>query len=182
MPPHYVNTIEEEIYYEYAKLISRSAFDGKLMRGFITSRFKALQTGRATMSGTIREWQREYDLPKQCVFCGSQGPLETDHLIPRSRGGNHSAGNVVWACRSCNASRGDKAIFAWLGLEKKDSLHRIVAGKYLKQLFEIHAARGTLETSKDSITVLCHDCENQPVCVRWNTVAKLTCFCLESVF
>jgi len=39
MPPPYVKTIREEILYEYAKLISMSAY-GSLHRAFITDRFK----------------------------------------------------------------------------------------------------------------------------------------------
>jgi hypothetical protein len=68
------------------------------------------------------------------------------------------------------------------GLEKKDNLHRLVAGKYLKQLYDLHAARGTLETPKDSISDLCSDCRNGSTCVEWDKVGELTCFCLESVF
>jgi len=56
MPPYYVNTIREEIFYEYAKLISRSAY-GSLQRAFITDRFKKLRDGEITISGTIREWE-----------------------------------------------------------------------------------------------------------------------------
>ncbi len=44
MPPGYVKTIREEILYEYAKLISRSAY-GTLQRGFITEGFKKLRDG-----------------------------------------------------------------------------------------------------------------------------------------
>ena len=66
MPPSYVNTIREEILYEYAKLISRSAHGG-LQRGFITDRFKKLRDGEITISGTIREWEREMELPRECV-------------------------------------------------------------------------------------------------------------------
>jgi len=55
MPPPYVRTIREEIFYEYAKLISRSAY-GSLQRGFITDRFKKLRDGEVAISGTIREW------------------------------------------------------------------------------------------------------------------------------
>jgi len=44
MPPPYVTTIRDEIFYEYAKLISRSAF-GELNRAFITDRFKKLRDG-----------------------------------------------------------------------------------------------------------------------------------------
>ena len=42
-----------------------------------------------------------------------------DHLIPRNRGGNDSADNMVWSCQKCNSSRGDKGVFVWLGLKKK---------------------------------------------------------------
>ncbi|MEW6570336.1 MAG: hypothetical protein AB1390_04075 [Nitrospirota bacterium] len=70
MPPPFVKTIREEILYEYAKLISRSAY-GSLQRAFITDRFKKLRNGEISISGTIREWEREQELPQECVFCGS---------------------------------------------------------------------------------------------------------------
>jgi hypothetical protein len=54
MPPAYVKTIREEIFYEYAKLISRSAY-GSLQRGFVTERFQKLRDGEITISGTMRE-------------------------------------------------------------------------------------------------------------------------------
>jgi 5-methylcytosine-specific restriction endonuclease McrA len=130
MPPGYVKTIHDEILYEYAKLISRSAY-GSLERPFITDRFFKLKNETIKISDTIREWEREQSLPRECVFCGSKEYLSTDHLIPRNRGGDDSSDNLVLACKSCNSSRGDKGVFEWLGLEKKDGLHRIVAGKYL---------------------------------------------------
>jgi len=180
MPPAYVSTIREEIYYEYAKLVSRSAYKS-LERGFITDRFKKLRDGEITISGTIREWEREQELPRQCVYCSSMMDLTTDHLIPRSRGGDDSADNVVLACQSCNTSRGEKGIFEWLGLKEKDKLHRLIAGKYLKQLLTLHEQAGTLEVSKDQITILCERCPLPKVCERWGTVRELTCFCLESI-
>jgi hypothetical protein len=182
VPPGYVRTVEEEIFYEYAKLISRSAFDGRINYRFVSDRFKALRDGRITMSGSVREWQKERELPKECVFCGTRDHLQVDHLIPKSRGGGDSADNVVWACAGCNASRGDQGVFQWLGLEEKDNLHRLVAGKYLKQLHELHELRGTLHIQKESVSELCPRCRNGPACVQWNTVRELTCFCLESVF
>lgn len=44
MPPKYVKTIREKLFYEYAKLISRSAFNGQLQYGFITNKFKELKS------------------------------------------------------------------------------------------------------------------------------------------
>ena len=154
MPPGYVKTIREEIFYEYAKLISRSAY-GSLQRPFITDRFKKLRDGGISISGTIREWEREQEFPKNCVYCGSMTDLTTDHLIPRSRGGDDSADNLVLACGQCNISRGEKGVFEWVGLKEKDKLHRLVAGKYLKQLLTLHESAGTLEVTKDQITTLC---------------------------
>jgi hypothetical protein len=180
MPPPYIRTIKEEILYQYGKLISRSAYKS-LQRGFITDRFKKLRDGEISISGTIREWEREQELPKNCVYCGSATDLTTDHLIPRSRGGDDSADNVVLACQPCNISRGDKGIFEWLGLKEKDRLHRLVAGKYLKQLLTLHKRAGTLEITKDQITILCEKCPLPEVCERWGKVQELTCFCLESI-
>lgn len=107
MPPGYVRTIREEIFYEYAKLISRSAF-GEINHPFVSSRFKALRAGEITMSGTIREWQREQELPRICVFCRAGDGLQTDHLIPRSRGGADSTGDLRGS--QCRGSQGDLSV------------------------------------------------------------------------
>lgn len=43
----------------------------------------------------------------RCQYCG--GPAESlDHVIPRSRGGEHSWDNVVAACRPCNVGKRDQ--------------------------------------------------------------------------
>lgn len=42
-----------------------------------------------------------------CQYCG--GPAESiDHVVPRSRGGEHSWENVVAACKRCNSSKRDR--------------------------------------------------------------------------
>lgn len=43
----------------------------------------------------------------RCQYCGD--PAESlDHVIPRSRGGEHTWDNVVAACRPCNVSKRDR--------------------------------------------------------------------------
>ena len=45
----------------------------------------------------------------RCAYCN--GPAETiDHVMPRSRGGQHDWDNVVAACARCNHSKGDRLI------------------------------------------------------------------------
>ena len=178
----YVKTIQDELYYEYAKLISRSAFNGNLQYDFILDKYQELSDGRLTISGTISEWQRESELPRECVFCGSTDQLKTDHLIPKSRGGSDSDDNLVLSCIKCNSSRNNKGIFQWLGLKDKDNLHKLVVGKYLKELYDLHLHKGTLNTSIEYLGMFCTNCKNPAVCEQCNTVGDLTCFCLESVF
>jgi 5-methylcytosine-specific restriction endonuclease McrA len=42
-----------------------------------------------------------------CQYCGAQAE-NLDHVIPRSRGGEHRWENVVAACRRCNAKKEDR--------------------------------------------------------------------------
>ncbi len=43
----------------------------------------------------------------RCQYCA--GPAEgIDHVVPRSRGGQHSWDNVVAACRRCNTEKRDR--------------------------------------------------------------------------
>jgi hypothetical protein len=50
-------------------------------------------------------WQRDNG---KCVQCGAQEYLEFDHIIPHSRGGANSVGNVQLLCRSCNNEKRDR--------------------------------------------------------------------------
>ena len=44
----------------------------------------------------------------ECVYCGSKKYLTIDHVIPKSRGGNNTWGNLVTCCSPCNRHKGDK--------------------------------------------------------------------------
>lgn len=48
-----------------------------------------------------------------CIYCGSKTRIEADHVIPVSRGGRHSEGNLVPACMSCNRSKHDEFVMEW---------------------------------------------------------------------
>lgn len=51
--------------------------------------------GQVTADGTRRA---------MCVYCGTtEGRIEVDHIIPRSRGGTDRLSNLVLACAACNA-------------------------------------------------------------------------------
>jgi 5-methylcytosine-specific restriction endonuclease McrA len=47
-----------------------------------------------------------------CFYCGKAGG-EIDHVIPLTKGGRHSIGNLVAACRSCNSSKNNLFLIEW---------------------------------------------------------------------
>jgi hypothetical protein len=59
----------------------------------------------------------------RCVYCAQQlaeAQLTLDHVQPRMRGGDQSDGNLVTACRACNALKGSQP--AWSFLARQDEL------------------------------------------------------------
>lgn len=177
MPPNAVRTVRDLIYWQYAKIISQSAGAGKRNYGFVMDRFKRLRSGQIEWSTSIREWLRERDLPNACVYCGSAEGLSTDHLIPRSRGGPDIPDNAVVSCRSCNSSKGSRGVYEWYHLDRKDEVPRVAEGKYLKLLYQVHEAMGTLDAGRADLERLCVDCEVGYLCEE----SALTVYCLESV-
>ncbi len=56
-----------------------------------------------------------------CAYCGaSQCPLQRDCVLPVSRGGRYTLGNVVPACRPCNTSKCNDEVTAWLRRKRLD--------------------------------------------------------------
>lgn len=46
----------------------------------------------------------------QCQYCGTNGELTFDHVVPRSKGGVTSWENVVAACAMCNFRKGSRSL------------------------------------------------------------------------
>jgi 5-methylcytosine-specific restriction endonuclease McrA len=75
---------------------------------------RALEAG-ATGSYTWAEVMHIYlAIGKRCAYCGRTGQeIESDHVIPLSRGGSNSLTNVVPACKSCNSSKNAWTLAEW---------------------------------------------------------------------
>ena len=167
MPDREVQTIRDLIYYQYAKLVCRSAFkipDGMNAKGehygFIKKTFKELKAGRKHWSDIIREDLQFVESDKNCVYCGSSFNITQEHIVPKSLKllskcvecdriqGIH---NLVWACRDCNSSKGLKGIYEFYKAkypeEKKyyDYIPPLVEKKYLKTMYFCHECAGTLD-------------------------------------
>jgi hypothetical protein len=155
MPPKYVTTVRQLIYWQYAQLIAKAAgFEGNY--GFMVSRYKKLQSGEMKWSSSVRDFEKEMAKGDVCVYCGATTTLSTDHVVPTSRAGVDprivrlldSSDNCVRACRKCNSNKGDRDVFEWYGPARIGEIPNLVLSKFLKLAYVLHETQGTLD-SKD---------------------------------
>ncbi len=141
-------------------------------------RYKKLQSGEIEWSTSIREYIKEREKPNQCIYCGSKVDLSVDHLIPRNKGRPDISDNAVIACKKCNSSKGDKGVYEWFQLDRRYEVPRIVEGKCLKLLYQLHEAKATLGMDRTELEKLCKNCDLGKLCPK---EADLTVYCLESI-
>lgn len=92
--------------------IDRSRQLGREKQRLRRVRKAANAVNTVTERDLMRQRQRQHD---ECFYClaalGGAGQVE--HVLPVSRGGSESVGNLVLACRSCNLSKKDLTVMEW---------------------------------------------------------------------
>ena len=163
MPPKTVETIRDEILYQYAKIIAKSAFGQNSKRldfGFIYGTFLDFKEGRKKWSDITREDKQFIQTEKKCIYCGSNEDLQFDHVVPRSirikpacascekLQGIH---NQIWACAKCNQEEGKMGLYAFFQSKLLgdryyyDRMPSLIEKKYLKTIYSCHECAGTLD-------------------------------------
>ncbi len=76
---------------------------------------KALMQGASISDFTDYDWRDLLFLyDHRCAYCRTdKKELTQDHVIPLSRGGDHTITNIVPACQSCNSRKGTKTLEEW---------------------------------------------------------------------
>ena len=94
-----------------------------------------------------------------CVYCGlvrEPEMLSIDHVQPKVRGGDGSAGNVVTACMACNTAKASRPLAQFLA-ENPDALRnffkhaRYVWPRHLRAVAEELVRRGVVERPMDFV-------------------------------
>lgn len=166
MPDKEVETIEDVIFYQYAKIMVRSALgvengvDAKRSNyGLIKNRFRALKGGAIKWSDILREDLQMLSADKACAYCKKGENITNDHIIPQSSHlfevpslGEHLKGihNIILACKSCNSSKGKSGLYGFYlrNYDQKswmDFIPSLLEKKYLKLMWKCHEALGTLQ-------------------------------------
>lgn len=75
-----------------------------------------------------------------CAYCGAADkPLQRDCVLAISRGGRYTLDNVVPACRSCNASKGNEEVTKWLRRRRLDEGSFLLRHLEVSKALEAHA-------------------------------------------
>ena len=70
---------------------------------------------------TDEQWAALQEAWSGCAYCtAADGALQRDCVLPISRGGRYTLDNVVPACRSCNTSKCNDEVTAWLRRKRLD--------------------------------------------------------------
>jgi len=93
---------------EWTKAHPEQAKQNNIVR---TQRHRAAKAQALINDLTAAQWQEiKAAYSFRCVYCDRKMTrLTQDHIIAVSKGGNHTASNIVPACHSCNSRKGDRA-------------------------------------------------------------------------
>lgn len=76
---------------------------------------------------TIEEWNVALVyFDNGCAYCGDRkSVLHQEHVQALSRGGGYTQGNIIPACKRCNASKNNRDMFTWYGIQDFFSSDRL---------------------------------------------------------
>lgn len=70
---------------------------------------------------TDQQWVALQEAWRGCAYCGAERrALQRDCVLPISRGGRYTLDNVVPACASCNSSKCNDEVTAWMRRKRLD--------------------------------------------------------------
>ena len=85
------------------------------------ARKRQVRMGRVEHDLTDEQWTALAAAWGGCAYCGATDrPLQRDCVLAISRGGRYTLDNVVPACGSCNASKCNDEVTAWMRRKRLD--------------------------------------------------------------
>lgn len=160
------NTLEELLYWSYANLqmadaacnMGKSSYD-RTCYMIRSKAFKAYSEGRWRISDLYKQQIEKLQQSNHaCAYCGkiflSPKEATVDHIFPRIKGGTNEMENIVFACKTCNSSKGDKDMFGWY-LEHFNTFPSIyLTANYLKKIYLYAQANNLLHTEPSTLDTM----------------------------
>ncbi len=148
--------IKEVLYWSYASLgmahkaINDNAERYNRLHYIIRKKsFNGFINGTMNPRSLFHDEKSKLESDKCCVYCGKTRMLQIDHIIPKKKGGKDSGENLVWACRSCNASKNDTDLMEWYSLKKEFPPLQILRN-YLKLVIQYCVENNLMDENLDT--------------------------------
>jgi len=116
-----LNTVQEVLFWSYANIaMAHTAVDRKqakyatfnyMIRAKL---FKGLIEGTMNIRTLFDDEKEKLLSGTKCSYCGSTENLALDHIFAKKLGGKDTGDNLIYACRSCNSSKGKKDMMEWM--------------------------------------------------------------------
>ena len=112
--------------------------------------FKGLKDGTMNMRTIFDDEKIKLQTGQICNYCGSEDKLALDHIFPQKLGGLDDAENLIFACRTCNSSKGKKDLIDWMNY-RKQFLPLMIIRRYLKLTYKYCREHELLDKNIDDL-------------------------------
>ncbi|MCH7413582.1 HNH endonuclease [Belliella sp. R4-6] len=150
-------TVKELIFWSYANLaMAHSAVDRNQEKyntfNYVirAKLFKGLKEGTMKMRSIFDDEKIKLKSGQVCNYCGGTQNLALDHIFPQKYGGLDTGENLIFACRSCNSSKGKKDLMQWMST-KENFLPLMVIRRYLKLTYVFCDLNDYLDLSPEDL-------------------------------
>jgi len=133
-----IETVKDKIYWSYANLAMAHTAVEKQQEKYTkinfmirAKLFKGLNNGTMNIRTIFDDEKIKLETGQICNYCGSNSNLSIDHIFPKKIGGKDDAENLIYACKSCNSSKGTKDLMEWMN-DKDFFLPLMIIRRYLK--------------------------------------------------
>ena len=134
-------TVKELIFLSYANLaMAHSAVDRKQTKYGVVNYsiraklFKGLKDGTMNIRSLFDDEKIKLSQGLNCNYCGSSDKLSLDHIFPQKYGGTDTGDNLIYACKTCNSSKGKKDLMQWY-IDKNEFPPLMIIRRYLKLIY-----------------------------------------------
>lgn len=132
-------TLKEHLYYAYANLaMAHMAIDNKQTTfdknnySIRAKLYKGLLNGEMNIRTLFDDEKIKLSIGTKCNYCHSTKQLALDHILAQKLGGKDSGDNLIYACKTCNSSKGKKDLMEWMTFRGTDFLPLLIIRRYLK--------------------------------------------------
>ncbi len=93
--------------------------------------YKGLSTCSMNIRTLFDDEKIKLSIGTKCNYCNSTDKLALDHILAQKLGGKDEGDNLIFACKSCNSSKGKKDLMDWMAF-RGEFLPLMVIRRYLK--------------------------------------------------